>query len=151
MDGVNLVLSAAGAIKARGEEAAVNHWLPTIRDHRDSILAALVGCNDSGETKPPLHPAQAINADSPTDGDAVDAIAWDDDDRRRCVHCLNIRLGGICKVAKPGGLVSAVRDYRPNPVVLHRCAGYRPCPDDPDPRPGLERWPGLNQSIHQNR
>lgn len=75
----------------------------------------------------------------------AEAIAWHEDDRRRCAHCLNIRPGGICKVAEPGGLVSAMKGYRPNQAVLQRCAGYRPCPDDPDRRPGWERWPGLIQ------
>lgn len=73
----------------------------------------------------------------------AEAIAWHEDDRRRCAHCLNILPGGVCKVAEPGGLVSAMRGYRPDQAVLQRCAGYRPCPDDPDQRHGRERWPGL--------
>lgn len=77
----------------------------------------------------------------------AEAVAWQEDDRRRCAHCLNIRPGGICKVAEPGGLVSAVRGYRPNQAALQRCAGYRPCPDDPDRRPGRERWPGLIETL----
>lgn len=77
--------------------------------------------------------------------DEAEAIAWLEDDRRRCVHCLNLRPGGVCKVAAPGGVVSAARGYRPNQELLQRCAGYRPCPDDPDRRHGGERWPALNQ------
>ncbi|GHU18693.1 hypothetical protein FACS189475_04590 [Betaproteobacteria bacterium] len=71
----------------------------------------------------------------------ADPITMFDDDRRRCAHCLNLQINGACKVASPGGLVSAARGYRPNQEWLQRCAGYRPCPDDPDQRPGAERWP----------
>ena len=39
--GVGLVLSPAGTIKATGERAAVNRWLPIIREHKPGILAAL--------------------------------------------------------------------------------------------------------------
>ncbi len=40
-DGVNLALSPAGTIKATGEGAAVNRWLPVIREHKTGIVAAL--------------------------------------------------------------------------------------------------------------
>lgn len=40
-DGVNLTLSPAGTIKATGEHAAVSRWLPTIREHKSDIVAAL--------------------------------------------------------------------------------------------------------------
>jgi hypothetical protein len=40
-EGVNLALSLAGKIKATGERAAVNHWLPVIREHNSGILMAL--------------------------------------------------------------------------------------------------------------
>jgi hypothetical protein len=40
-DGVNLALSSAGAIKAVGDQAAVNRWLPILREHKPAILAAL--------------------------------------------------------------------------------------------------------------
>ncbi len=40
-DGVNLALSLAGTIKATGEQAAVNRWLPVIREHKRGIVAAL--------------------------------------------------------------------------------------------------------------
>lgn len=45
-DGVNLALSHAGTIKAVGELAAVNRWLPTIRQHKPEIVAALAA-NDA--------------------------------------------------------------------------------------------------------
>ena len=40
-DGVYLALSLAGTIKATGEGAAVNRWLPLIREHKPGILAVL--------------------------------------------------------------------------------------------------------------
>ena len=48
-DGVNLVLSPAGSIKARGEGAAVYRWLPVIREHKPGIVTAL---QETGDTKP---------------------------------------------------------------------------------------------------
>lgn len=81
--------------------------------------------------------------------DEAEALAWREDDRRRCRHCLNLLPNGICKIAKPGGLVSANRGYRPVDI-LKRCEGYRPCPDDPDRRNGLERWwPRLVQPTNE--
>lgn len=65
-----------------------------------------------------------------------------DDDRRRCMQCLNLR-GRVCSVAIPGGLVSANRSYQPMRDVLKRCAGYLPEATDNDQRTGNERWPGL--------
>ena len=40
-DGVNLALSETGTIKATGDQAALNRWLPTIREHKQDILATL--------------------------------------------------------------------------------------------------------------
>jgi hypothetical protein len=72
----------------------------------------------------------------------AETIAWFEDDRRRCTHCQNFLANGVCKVAVPGGQVSARRGYQPDQAILHRCSEYRPCPDDPDRRTGRERWPG---------
>jgi hypothetical protein len=66
-----------------------------------------------------------------------------DDERRFCSQCGNLR-DGVCIVAKPGGLVSAIVGYRPALVdTLRRCAGYSPNASDTDQRPGGERWPGM--------
>jgi hypothetical protein len=40
-DGVSLALSPAGAITATGDQAAVDKWLPVIRDNKPSILCEL--------------------------------------------------------------------------------------------------------------
>jgi hypothetical protein len=63
------------------------------------------------------------------------------DERRLCTQCLNLR-GAVCIVAKPGGLVSAIRGYQPALVdILQRCAGYSPNARDTDQSAGRERWP----------
>lgn len=47
-DGVRLTISPAGTIKATGDGAAVNRWLPVIREHKAEIVAALkVGAGDT--------------------------------------------------------------------------------------------------------
>lgn len=49
----------------------------------------------------------------------------DDDDRRTCVQCANLR-GAVCSIARPGAVVSAVVGYRPAmPDMLQRCKGYK--------------------------
>jgi hypothetical protein len=72
------------------------------------------------------------------------ALPDTDDDRRRCMQCLNLR-GRACTIAKPerGALVVANRGYWPSPDTLQRCAGYLPNTTDDDQRTGRERWPGL--------
>lgn len=77
----------------------------------------------------------------------AEALAWREDDRRRCQHCLNLSKVGTCTVASPGGPVSARRGYEPIPDILRRCEGYRPNEEDPDQRPGAERWPGLQPVL----
>jgi hypothetical protein len=145
MDGVVLALSATGTIKATGDGAVVNRWLPMIRAHKESIIAVLkVGAGDMAPfDKEAFEERAAIcEFDGGLSRDEAEAIAWHEDDRRRCRHCLNLLPNGICKVASPKGLVVANRGYRPVDIP-RRCEGYRPCPDDPDRRTGMERWPGL--------
>lgn len=72
------------------------------------------------------------------EGGTIDA----GDDRRTCRQCLNYNERA-CSVARPSGVVSARRWYEPVSDILQRCPGYRPRDDDPDQRPGGERWPGL--------
>lgn len=40
-DGVTLALSSVGTIKATGDQQALTHWLPIIREHKPEILAGL--------------------------------------------------------------------------------------------------------------
>lgn len=73
----------------------------------------------------------------------AEALAWAEDDRRRCRQCLNLR-GAVCSIAAPGGLVSASKGYRPANLPM-RCAGYSPSLREADQRTGAERWPGLSE------
>lgn len=85
----------------------------------------------------------SFEADSDVDRSSYSLrTAPDNDDRRTCSQCQNLR-GRVCSAATPGGLVSANRGYRPAPDTLQRCAGYLPNATDHDQRLGRERWPGL--------
>jgi hypothetical protein len=52
-EGVRLALSPAGTIKVSGDAAAVNRWLPRIRQHKAEIVEAL---KPSGPPEEPLSP-----------------------------------------------------------------------------------------------
>jgi hypothetical protein len=125
------------------EERAIRGWLESTGEDDSRIIDETIErCRrDAGARNYFLGRAEA--KDEPDGGlsrDEAESIAWNEDDRRRCVHCLNLLPGDACKVAEPGGLVAARRGYRPNQEWLQRCPGYRPCPDDPDRRTGAERW-----------
>jgi len=66
-----------------------------------------------------------------------------DDDRRTCGLCANL-AGRRCLAAWRGEIVAS-RSYEPVRDLPRRCEGYAPGTDDPDKRPGLERWPNLIQ------
>lgn len=68
-------------------------------------------------------------------------ILWPDDDRRTCNQCANLE-GRRCLAAWQGEIV-ANRDYTPIRDIPRRCEGYIPDANDPDRRPGSERWPEL--------
>lgn len=40
-DGVRLVLTPRGTLKATGDQQAVNRWLPVIKEHKPGIVAVL--------------------------------------------------------------------------------------------------------------
>ena len=40
-DGVRIALTDTGTIKALGDQAAVNRWLPSIREQKPGVMAAL--------------------------------------------------------------------------------------------------------------
>ena len=200
--GVTLSLSSAGTIKAVGNQAAVDLWLPAIREHKTGIVALLAeGTAAAVSWLWLLHfadrnPLEVAFSPAATHAEVLDAypaalaaepiapgrrqpdtllagdqeaavLAWlseigetdqatiddvltlcrqdeearvyylgragyavTDDDRRCCSQCGNLR-GGVCTVARPGGVVSAIRGYRPaSPGVLQRCAGYLPNSND---------------------
>ena len=139
-DGVKLAPSSVGMIKATGDRTAVNRWLTVIREHKAEIIALLAEPFDRDAFE---ERAGIVEFDAGLTRAEAEAVAWHEDDRRLCTHCLNLLPGGVCKVAAPGLPVSAMKGYRPIQDVLRRCLGYRPRHDDPDRRTGSERWPGL--------
>lgn len=68
-DGVKLALSTTGTIKATGDGAAVNRWLPVIREQKAGIVEALkVGAGATAATSwgwrvtyPEDHPGDRFN------------------------------------------------------------------------------------------
>ena len=65
------------------------------------------------------------------------------DDLRPCLLCRNLARSGRCLAAWRGEL-RAARDWEPTfPGQPQRCIGYDPKADDPDQRPGRERWPEM--------
>jgi hypothetical protein len=144
--GVNLILSPTGTMKATGDGAAVNLWLPVIREHKARIVEALkVGAGGRATAPMTGDEAAAIRAwlalieetNPATIAEVIgkcqrDAEARDyfigraaaevpkpdpfPDDRRPCNQCANLRQRA-CAIAKP---------ERGALVVANR--GYRPDP-----------------------
>jgi len=56
-------------------------------------------------------------------------------------QCENLS-GNRCLAAARGEL-DGVRNQHPFDKLPRRCVAYVPLPDDPDQRPGFERWRGL--------
>ncbi|MHB9100123.1 MAG: hypothetical protein ACYC2E_01195 [Sulfuricella sp.] len=117
------------------EESAIRAWLAYIEETDAAIIAVVLDqCREDVAARGYfLRQASEVPR----------AVAFDDD-RRYCDQCMNLRRD-VCTIAEPkiGALVVANRGYRPVREPPRRCAGYAPGPDDPDRRPGRERWPGL--------
>ncbi|MDQ1315781.1 MAG: hypothetical protein QG662_1890 [Pseudomonadota bacterium] len=105
-------------------------------------------CNPSEvSAKPAL--IQACTLDTPdtpqnsnSGSDAPDPDPFPDD-RRTCDQCANLDERR-CLAARRDEIV-ANRDYEPVRDIPRRCEGYAPGADDPDARPGRERWPHLKE------
>lgn len=117
------------------EESAIRAWLALIEETDPATIAEVVGqCQRDADARA-YFTARAANE--------LPKQAADDDDRRTCRQCRNLSVTGACSVAKPGGLVSANRGYRPPADTPQRCNGFLSLPTDPDQRTGAQRWPGL--------
>jgi hypothetical protein len=143
---------------AADEESAIRAWLASIGETDPKIIEETIeNCQRDAEARAfflgragePFDPeafserAAIGEFDGGLPSADAEALAWREDDRRRCAHCLNLMINGICKAATPGGTVSARKGYQPDSAILRRCHSYRPCPDDPDRRPGRDRWPRI--------
>ena len=156
-----------GELRLDAPKGAVdNDLLTQIRESKPALLAEILAVGDAGElceeyfpTIQPcgkcidpandLHQGEAllleINPETPSTAASYPAglpTVRDTDDRRTCSQCRNL-ASRVCTIAKPGGIVSAIKGYRPDMERLRRCAGYLPNGSDADPRPGAERWPYL--------
>lgn len=82
---------------------------------------------------------------SPRLGSPDESTAPDSDSRRTCEQCRNLADLGLCLAAYRGVPLgfSTPKVYHPAATLPQHCAGYLPFPDDPDQRPGSERWPHM--------
>lgn len=88
-------------------------------------------------------PERTMQPATETDDDSWPTLKTTDDQRRTCGQCANLARRR-CLAAWRGEIVAS-RDYEPVRDLPRRCEGYAPGVDDPDRRPGGERWPGLIQ------
>ncbi|WP_132538633.1 hypothetical protein [Plasticicumulans lactativorans] len=117
------------------DESAIRSWLAQIGETDATIIVEVLErcCTDADARRYFTQRTAAPVRPDPFD-----------DDRRRCDQCANLTGSGLCLAAWRGGIVAS-RRYTPRRDTPRRCEGYTPGPDDPDCRPGRERWPGLLQ------
>lgn len=129
------------------EEAAVREWLALIEETDPLTIAEVIGrCQRDADARDYFTGRAAEELPKPVPSP---------DDRRTCNQCTNL-IARRCQAAKRGEIV-ANQDYTPISTLLRRCEGYAPGADDPDRRPGCERWPELTldsaglppQGIHE--
>ena len=103
-----------GTLKASGEPAALNRWLPIIREHKAAILESLASgaSSDTGPRLDDLDPADRVL-------DCADRLARPDD-RRHCHECRNLSRG-VCTAAKR---IGALEGYRPVDTLSRRCEAF---------------------------
>jgi hypothetical protein len=115
------------------EESAIRAWLAHIEETDAAIIAIVLDqCGVDADARGYFLRQAA---------EVPRAVAFDDD-RRRCGQCANLTGRGLCLAARRAEIVAS-RNYEPVRDIPRRCEGYAPGPDDPDRRPGRERWPGL--------
>lgn len=109
-------------------------WLASVAAHLDTTPAALLAAGVILRDEVPHY----LERDPATMADALRRahpgrfIAREPDDRRHCRTCQQL-AGTRCRVRR-----LLVMDDLPR-----RCSDYLPTPDDPDQRPGRDRWPSL--------
>jgi len=120
---------------AAAEERAIRAWLAHIEETDDAIIVHVLNqCRNDAE-------ARDYFVRRASEVPRLDATA---DDRRRCDRCANLTDRGLCLAARRGEFVAS-GGYEPIRDLPRRCESYAPGPDDPDRRPGRERWPGLTK------
>lgn len=106
----------------------------------ERIPTAAMAVPDPGDAEASLVSIGSNGSARTTDLQEIEAVG--DDDRRTCTQCAHLTGRGLCLAARRGEIVAGL-GYEPVHDLLRRCEGYAPRPDDPDRRPGRERWPGL--------
>ena len=101
------------------------------------------------DDRPPVQPetgkdaTPAFEAATPAAGlPGIGSRERDRDNRRCCAECGGLASKGRCMAAARRDIIAS-RGYAPAPDLLRRCEGFKPLPNDPDQRPGRDRWPGL--------
>ena len=125
--GVSLAATERGTLKYAGDPDALERLLPAIRQHKGEILALL-----------------AANDCEPLTYATPEQIA---DTRRTCRQCRELASNGRCMAAARGALPLTSTRFEPFADRLERCVGYLPTADDPDQRPGKDRYPGLHARL----
>ena len=121
-DAVRAESAAAGSAVARGkggtlelsgrDERRILAWLDHIGETAPATIGVVVGrCRSDPEAQ-----SYYLNRAQEAEGGGVA------DDRRFCSECTN-EFGGVCSIARPGGVVSARRGYRPV-ALKHRCEAF---------------------------
>ena len=150
-DGVTMSLTPTGTIKMRGDGAAVNRWLPMIREHKPDILAALqefeaLLARVGPAYLTPGHEYDEIRLAAMRDLDSalqslrlmakeLDAAKGDiltlipegcalPEERHKCTECANLTQRGRC-MASQRGEIDHVSFFEPVQDVLRRCAGFK--------------------------
>jgi len=117
------------------EKHAVLRWLGRIGETDPATIAeVLTACRRDAEARDYFTGRAALGLPKP------DPFP---DDRRSCAQCANL-IARRCQAAQRGAIVAS-RNYEPIRDLPRRCEGYAPGADDPDRRPGRERWPALIQ------
>lgn len=106
----------ASAPMTASDESAIRAWLALIEETDPATIAEVIGqCQRDADAREYFTGRAAAELPKP------DAFP---DDRLTCSQCSNLTCGGVCSVASPGGVVSAIKGYRPVANVLQRCAAF---------------------------
>jgi hypothetical protein len=117
------------------EEMAIRAWLLLIEETDPSVIGEVIAQCQQDAIARDYFSARAL-AELPKPSVFAD-------DRRTCDQCTNLK-GLRCQAAKRGE-INASRNFEPIRDLPQRCEGYTPYGEDPDRRPGRERW---SKRIH---
>jgi hypothetical protein len=109
-DGVRIVLSPTGTIKATGDQATVSRWLPLIRENKPGILAVLQAANDEHIPNPVMESrGQRVLAMLAERPDTRYAVIVDNPNTDPVRLTLAIRGQATCELAIPAATFDTFR------------------------------------------